>query len=125
MVSHPSCKSSWAFGKRTAGWYSSQNTYLLLSLHNDDNGVHVSVGLILATLQHGSFEFEKPATKPYMGSSLDTHWVPTLYAGGLHPPTPIHGDFRDVVPTHTHPLSMLFERSPPQTDGIETCCHLL
>lgn len=31
----------------SVGWYSSQNTYLLLSLHNVDAGIHVSAGRIL------------------------------------------------------------------------------
>ncbi|KAI0511841.1 hypothetical protein KFK09_012475 [Dendrobium nobile] len=36
-----------------------------------------------------------------MGSWLGTHWVPTLCAGRLCPPTPTYGNFPDVIPTHT------------------------
>lgn len=42
------------------GWYSSQNTYLLLSLHNIDAGIHVSAGLIRPNEQHGESEFSNP-----------------------------------------------------------------
>jgi len=42
------------------GWYSSQNTYLLLSEHNVDAGTHVSAGLILPKEQQGESEFWKP-----------------------------------------------------------------
>ena len=42
------------------GWYSSQNTYLLLSLHNVDAGTHVRAGRILPNEQHGDSEFENP-----------------------------------------------------------------
>lgn len=44
------------------GWYSSQNTYLLLSLHSDDTGKHVRDGLILPKVQHGESELLNPAT---------------------------------------------------------------
>lgn len=43
------------------GWYSSQNTYLLLSLHNIDAGLHVNAGLIFPNEQHGESELLKPA----------------------------------------------------------------
>lgn len=46
------------------GWYSSQNTYLLLSLHNVDAGIHVKAGLILPNEQHGESELLKPAIFP-------------------------------------------------------------
>lgn len=45
----------------SVGWYSSQNTYLLLSSHRVDNGVQVSVGRIRPTEQHGASELLKPA----------------------------------------------------------------
>ncbi|PKU61755.1 Threonine dehydratase biosynthetic, chloroplastic [Dendrobium catenatum] len=56
--------------------------------------------------------------KPYMGSWLGTYWAPMPYLDGLCPPTPTLGDFWDAVPTYTHPLSMVFERSLPQTDSL-------
>lgn len=43
------------------GWYSSQNTYTLLSLHNVDAGTHVRAGRILPNEQHGESEFLNPA----------------------------------------------------------------
>lgn len=42
------------------GWYSSQNTYLLLSLHSTDAGTHVRAGLILPNEQHGESELLNP-----------------------------------------------------------------
>lgn len=42
------------------GWYSSQNTYLLLSLHNTDAGIHVRAGRILPKEQHGVSALLKP-----------------------------------------------------------------
>lgn len=43
------------------GWYSSQNTYLLLSVHKLDAGTHVRAGLILPNEQHGESELLNPA----------------------------------------------------------------
>lgn len=43
------------------GWYSSQNTYLLRSLHNDDAGMHVRAGRIFPNEQHGESAFVNPA----------------------------------------------------------------
>lgn len=43
------------------GWYSSQNRYLLLSLHNVDAGTQVRAGLILPNEQHGESELSNPA----------------------------------------------------------------
>lgn len=42
------------------GWYSSQNTYLLLSLHNVDAGKHVRAGRILPNEQHGESALSNP-----------------------------------------------------------------
>lgn len=44
----------------SVGWYSSQNTYLLRSLHRLDAGVHVSDGRILPNLQHGESALLNP-----------------------------------------------------------------
>lgn len=44
------------------GWYSSQNTYLLLSLHSDDAGKHVRAGRILPNEQHGESALLNPGT---------------------------------------------------------------
>jgi len=44
----------------SVGWYSSQKTYLLLSLHRLDAGTHVRAGLIFQKEQHGAFEFWNP-----------------------------------------------------------------
>lgn len=43
------------------GWYSSQNTYLLRSLHKDDAGMHVRAGRIRPNEQHGESALLKPA----------------------------------------------------------------
>lgn len=42
------------------GWYSSQNTYLLLSLHNVDAGIHVRAGRMLPNEQQGESELLNP-----------------------------------------------------------------
>ena len=42
------------------GWYSSQNTYLLLSLHSVDAGMHVRAGRIFPNEQHGESELLNP-----------------------------------------------------------------
>lgn len=56
--------SSWAINSLalSEGWYSSQNTYLLLSLHNTDAGTHVKAGRILPNEQHGESELLNPTT---------------------------------------------------------------
>lgn len=42
------------------GWYSSQNTYLLLSLHSTDAGTQVRAGRIFPNEQHGESELLNP-----------------------------------------------------------------
>jgi len=45
------------------GWYSSQKTYLLLSLHSFDAGIHVRAGRIFPKEQQGESEFWNPTLK--------------------------------------------------------------
>lgn len=45
------------------GWYSSQNRYLLLSLHNVDAGTQVRAGLIRPNEQHGESELSNPTIR--------------------------------------------------------------
>ncbi|KAL5856174.1 hypothetical protein ACOSQ4_005976 [Xanthoceras sorbifolium] len=58
------------------GWYSSQNTYLLLSLHNVDAGKHVRAGRILPNEQHGESEFLNPTNK---NSSFVINFLTNVY----------------------------------------------
>lgn len=44
------------------GWYSSQNTYLLLSLHSVDAGMQVRAGRILPNEQQGESAFLNPTS---------------------------------------------------------------
>lgn len=52
------------------GWYSSQNTYLLLSEHSVDAGTHVSAGLILPKEQQGESEFWNPTKQMWLGPKI-------------------------------------------------------
>lgn len=45
----------------SVGWYSSQKTYLLLSLHRLDAGTHVRAGRIFQKEQQGESAFWNPA----------------------------------------------------------------
>lgn len=56
----------------SVGWYSSQNTYLLLSEHNVDAGIHVRAGLILPKEQQGESELLNPYFCGLLITSLTT-----------------------------------------------------
>ncbi|CAN6585155.1 unnamed protein product [Malus baccata var. baccata] len=66
------------------GWYSSQNTYLLLSLHSTDAGTHVKAGRILPNEQHGESALLNPAMAATYKVATGFIQNPTTSRGVVH-----------------------------------------